>query len=95
MTAPNVTITDLTVTFRRGEIRALDGISLRLPVGMVGLLGPNGAGKTTFMRVLTGVLLPTSGTVAVDGTELTSRSQRREVQAITGYLPRSWACTRT
>ncbi|WP_329563634.1 ABC transporter ATP-binding protein [Kitasatospora sp. NBC_01266] len=87
MTAPNVTITDLTVTFRRGEIRALDGISLRLPVGMVGLLGPNGAGKTTFMRVLTGVLLPTSGTVAVDGTELTSRSQRREVQAITGYLP--------
>ncbi|MCX4747061.1 ABC transporter ATP-binding protein [Kitasatospora sp. NBC_01287] len=87
MTAPNVTITDLTVTFRRGEVRALDGISLRLPVGMVGLLGPNGAGKTTFMRVLTGVLLPASGTVAVDGTELTSRSQRREVRATTGYLP--------
>ncbi|MFJ9714017.1 ATP-binding cassette domain-containing protein [Streptomyces sp. NPDC101234] len=87
MTAPNVTITDLTVTFRCGQVRALDGISLRLPTGMVGLLGPNGAGKTTFMRVLTGVLLPTSGTVAVDGTELTSRSRRREVKATTGYLP--------
>ncbi|WP_225850891.1 ATP-binding cassette domain-containing protein [Streptomyces sp. HPF1205] len=87
MTAPNVTITDLTVTFRRGEVRALDGISLRLPVGMVGLLGPNGAGKTTFMRVLTGVLLPTAGTVAVDGTELTSRSRRREVKSVIGYLP--------
>ncbi|WP_369185545.1 ABC transporter ATP-binding protein [Streptomyces sp. Y1] len=87
MTAPDVTITDLTVTFRRGEVRALDGISLRLPVGMVGLLGPNGAGKTTFMRVLTGVLLPSSGSVAVDGTELTSRGRRQEVRATTGYLP--------
>ena len=47
MTAPNVTITDLTVTFRRGEVRALDDISLRLPTGMVGLRGPSGAGKTT------------------------------------------------
>ncbi|MFE9425289.1 ABC transporter ATP-binding protein [Kitasatospora sp. NPDC006697] len=87
MTAPNVAITDLTVTFRRGRVRALDGISLRLPVGMVGLLGPNGAGKTTFMRVLTGVLLPASGTVAVDGTELRSRGQRRELKASIGYLP--------
>ncbi|GAA1230981.1 ABC transporter ATP-binding protein [Kitasatospora nipponensis] len=87
MTAPDVTINDLTVTFRRGGVRALDGISLRLPAGMVGLLGPNGAGKTTFLRVLTGVLLPTSGTVAVDGTELTSRGRRREVRATTGYLP--------
>jgi ABC-type multidrug transport system ATPase subunit len=87
MTAPNVTITDLTVTFRRGQVRALDGVNLRLPTGMVGLLGPNGAGKTTFMRVLTGVLQPASGTVSVDGTDLTSRAQRREVKAATGYLP--------
>lgn len=87
MTAPDVTITDLTVAFRGGAIRALDGINLRLPAGMVGLLGPNGAGKTTLMRVLTGVLEPTSGTISVDGTELTSRTQRREVKAATGYLP--------
>ena len=87
MTAPNVTITDLTVTFRRGQVRALDGVNLRLPTGMVGLLGPNGAGKTTFMRVLTGVLQPASGTVSVDGADLTSRAQRREVKAATGYLP--------
>lgn len=87
MTAPDVTITDLTVAFRRGAVRALDGINLRLPAGMVGLLGPNGAGKTTLMRVLTGVLEPTSGTISVDGTDLTSRTQRRKVKAATGYLP--------
>ena len=87
MTAPDVTITDLTATFRRGRVRALDRVNLRLPAGMVGLLGPNGAGKTTLMRVLTGVLQPTSGTVSVDGTDLTSRSRRQEVKAATGYLP--------
>ena len=87
MTAPDVTINDLTVAFKRGQVRALDDVSLRLPAGMVGLLGPNGAGKTTLMRVLTGVLQPTSGTVSVDGTDLTSRAQRREVKAATGYLP--------
>ncbi|MFJ9909417.1 ABC transporter ATP-binding protein [Streptomyces sp. NPDC101152] len=87
MTAPNVTLTGLTVTYRRGQVRALDGVDLRLPTGMVGLLGPNGAGKTTLMRVLTGVLHPTDGTVSVDGTELTSRARRRQVKAATGYLP--------
>ncbi|GAA1966206.1 ABC transporter ATP-binding protein [Catenulispora subtropica] len=87
MTAPDVTIDNLTVAFKRGQVRALDDVSLRLPAGMVGLLGPNGAGKTTLMRVLTGVLRPTSGTVSVDGTDLTSRAQRREVKAATGYLP--------
>lgn len=87
MTAPDVTINNLTVAFKRGQVRALDGISLRLPAGMVGLLGPNGAGKTTLMRVLTGVLQPTSGTVNVDGSDLTSRSRRQKVKAGTGYLP--------
>ena len=86
-TAAGVVVTDLTVSFRGGQVRALDQVSLRLAGGMTGLLGPNGAGKTTLMRVLTGVLPPTSGSVDVDGTDLTSRSQRRAVKATPGYLP--------
>jgi ABC-2 type transport system ATP-binding protein len=51
-----------------GGYRAVDGVSLRVERGQVlGLLGPNGAGKTTTLRVLVGLILPTSGTVHVFG----------------------------
>src|SRR5262249_3290728 len=56
--AAAVVVSDLTVSFRGGRVRALDQISLRLGGGLTGLLGPNGAGKTTLMRVLAGVLPP-------------------------------------
>ena len=64
--SPVVAIKDLTVIYRRGDVRALDTITTQLPGGMVGLLGPNGAGKTTLLRILAGVLRPTSTvTVAI------------------------------
>jgi ABC-type multidrug transport system ATPase subunit len=45
-----------------GDVRALDGIDLRVPAGTVlGLLGPNGAGKTTAVRILTTLLPPDGG----------------------------------
>ena len=44
-----------------GPVAALQGIDLDVPLGMFGLLGPNGAGKSTFMRILAGLLEPTSG----------------------------------
>ncbi|HEV7722317.1 MAG TPA: ATP-binding cassette domain-containing protein [Iamia sp.] len=52
----------------RREVRAVDGIDLTVRRGeMVGYLGPNGAGKSTTVKMLTGILVPTDGTVRVDG----------------------------
>ena len=86
-TAAGVEVSDLTVSFRGGRVRALDQVSLRLAGGLTGLLGPNGAGKTTLMRVLAGVLPPTSGSVNVGGADLADRRQRQAAQAALGYLP--------
>jgi ABC-2 type transport system ATP-binding protein len=62
-----VTITDLVKDYGDGY-RAVDGVSFSVQRGqVVGLLGPNGAGKTTVLRVLMGLIAPTSGTVAVFG----------------------------
>ena len=45
----------------RGGVHALDTVDMNIPGGMFGLLGPNGAGKTTLMRIMAGILRPTSG----------------------------------
>ncbi len=56
---------------RYGVVEALRGVDLKVEPGeLVGLIGPNGAGKTTTLRVLTGQLLPTSGTVRVVGVDV-------------------------
>ena len=81
-----IEITDLTKTYNK-QIHALCGISLEIGTGMFGLLGPNGAGKTTLMRVLAGLLRPTSGTVRVLGEEITSRAGKLAVKRQLGYLP--------
>jgi ABC-2 type transport system ATP-binding protein len=59
---------DLVKVFPRGNVRALDGVSLQIESGTVlGLLGPNGAGKTTAVRVLSTILEPDSGSAAILG----------------------------
>jgi len=68
-----------------GPVTALAGLSLDIPKGMFGLLGPNGAGKTTLMRILAGLLEPTSGTIHLDGVEVTHRPEL--VWPRLGYLP--------
>jgi ABC-2 type transport system ATP-binding protein len=82
-----LTIRDL-VKIYPGPVAALQGIDLDVPRGMFGLLGPNGAGKTTLMRVLAGLLEPTSGTVELDGENLTGHPER--VWPKLGYLPQDF-----
>ena len=65
---------------------AVDRVSLRLNNGVYGLLGTNGAGKTTLMRMLCGILQPTSGTIAFDGMDVREEGYR----AILGYLPQDF-----
>ncbi|MBK8975991.1 MAG: ABC transporter ATP-binding protein [Planctomycetes bacterium] len=87
--APAIEVEDLGVDFRRdvgtaGPVRALDGVSLRIPRGeLVGLLGQNGSGKTTLLRVLAGDLAPSRGRAAVLGRPPADRALTPRV----GYQP--------
>ncbi len=71
-----------------GPVAALQGIDLEVPFGMFGLLGPNGAGKSTLMRILAGLLEPTSGRVTLDGDDVLARPER--LRARLGYLPQDF-----
>lgn len=71
-----------------GTFRAVNDVSFSIPTGqIVGLLGPNGAGKTTTMRMITGFLKPTSGTIKIDGTDISE--QPVESKRKIGYMPES------
>ena len=58
------------VTKQYGNKIACDRISLRMKSGVYGLLGANGAGKTTLMRMICGVMTPTSGEITYDGIDV-------------------------
>ena len=69
-----------------GPIRAVDGLNFKVDRGEVlGLLGPNGAGKTTTMRIITGYLRPSSGTVEIQDMDINEDPE--EIKALIGYLP--------
>ena len=69
-----------------GTIRALDDLSFSVEAGEIyGLIGPNGAGKTTTLRIVSTLILPTSGEVKVFG--LDAVKQAGEVRKIISYLP--------
>ncbi|MEG0397439.1 MAG: ATP-binding cassette domain-containing protein, partial [Oscillospiraceae bacterium] len=65
---------------------AVDRLSLTLTSGVYGLLGANGAGKTTLMRMICGVLKPTSGEVKFNGIDVSEESYRDAL----GYLPQDF-----
>ncbi len=74
------------LTKRYGKFTAVDGIDLEVPRGeLFGLLGPNGAGKSTSIRMIVGILRPTSGTVTVGGIDIQTRPL--EAKARLGYIP--------
>ena len=83
MTDPVIRTEDLTRHF--GSVRAVDGLSLQVPAGIIfGFLGPNGAGKTTTIRLLLGLLEPTSGRASVLGFDTRTESDR--IRELTGAL---------
>jgi ABC-2 type transport system ATP-binding protein len=89
MSAPAIEILALTKDYPVGfwhqrARRSLDNLTLRVEEGEVfGFLGPNGAGKTTTLKLLTGLIFPTSGTARVRGRPIDDVEMHREI----GYLP--------
>jgi ABC-2 type transport system ATP-binding protein len=81
-----ISISELTKTYS-GKVQALRGIDLEIGSGMFGLVGPNGAGKTTLMRILAGLVHPTSGAVRVLGNDVTTPHGKLATKAVLGYLP--------
>jgi ABC-2 type transport system ATP-binding protein len=79
-----IEVSNLVKSYR--ELKAVQGISFQVPTGeILGFLGPNGAGKSTTMRILTGVLPPTSGSARVAGFDVFE--EPIEVKKRIGYLP--------
>ena len=74
------------LTKRYGSFRAVDAIDLTVPKGeLFGFLGPNGAGKTTTLRMIAGILRPTSGTVHIGGIDVSANPMA--AKAVLGYIP--------
>ena len=68
---PLLQVTGLSIAF--GGIKAVDGVSLSLYPGMIySIIGPNGAGKTTLFNLISGIYRPSSGTVMLDGADVTA-----------------------
>ncbi|MCS6816450.1 MAG: ABC transporter ATP-binding protein [Blastocatellia bacterium] len=84
MSGPMIEVVDLTK--RYDGVLAVDRISFTIARGeIVGYLGPNGAGKSTTVKMLTGILRPTDGTIVIDGLDLLK--DPIEVKRRIGYVP--------
>jgi ABC-2 type transport system ATP-binding protein len=74
------------LTKRYGSsVTALDGLTLEVEPGIIGLVGANGAGKSTFLKILLGLVAPTSGSATVIGMDVAH--QGTEIRQFVGYLP--------
>lgn len=82
-----ITIENLNKVYPNGN-HALKDVNLEINTGMFGLLGPNGAGKSSLMRILVTLMQPSSGTVKVNGYDLTR--DREQIRAMLGYLPQDF-----
>ncbi len=69
-----------------GDVKALDGLTIDVSPGEIyGLIGPNGAGKTTTIKLLVGLLKPTSGSILVNGTDIAKDGIA--AKRVIGYIP--------
>jgi len=72
-----------------GGTRVLQGLDLKIGLGVTGLLGPEGSGKTTVMRTLATVIRPSDGTLSIQGHDPADEEQRRSLRRQLGYLPQA------
>ncbi|HYV85124.1 MAG TPA: ABC transporter ATP-binding protein [Patescibacteria group bacterium] len=84
---PELSIEGVSKTYP-GGVRALDGVTLRIPAGMFGLLGPNGAGKSTLMRTIATLQEPDSGRITFGDIDVLK--QKDAVRRALGYLPQEF-----
>lgn len=89
-----IEIQHLTKTYK-GDIQALRGVDLTIEKKMFGLLGANGAGKTTLMRIVAGLLKPTTGRVTVFGHDLATPKGKQAAKSVLGYLPQEFGLYQT
>jgi ABC-2 type transport system ATP-binding protein len=83
--APGAVIEASALTKRYGSVIALDQFTVTVAPGVTGLVGANGAGKSTLIKILLGLLAPTSGRAAVLGHDCATEGPL--IRALTGYMP--------
>ena len=82
---PPVIATDAVTKVYPGDVTALDGLTVAVAPGITGLIGANGAGKSTFIKILLGLIAPTSGSARVLGHD--SVREGEQIRQLVGYMP--------
>lgn len=82
---PKLEIRNISKTYKKGTVKALDNFSVTLTSGVYGLLGPNGAGKSTLMNIITDNLNSDSGKVLYDGEDI--KKLGKGYRSVLGYMP--------
>lgn len=82
---PTLEIKNISKTYKKGTVKALDDFSITLTSGVYGLLGPNGAGKSTLMNIITDNLNSDSGEVLYDGEDI--KKLGKDYRTVLGYMP--------
>lgn len=82
---PKLEIKNISKTYKKGTVKALDNFNVTLTSGVYGLLGPNGAGKSTLMNIITDNLNSDSGKVLYDGEDI--KKLGKGYRSVLGYMP--------
>lgn len=82
---PKLEITNISKTYKKGAVKALDDFSVTLTPGVYGLLGPNGADKSTLMNIITDNLNSDSGKVLYNDEDI--KKLGKNYRTVLGYMP--------